>query len=57
VVALATLMLIVAGIGGNSGNQTISMLVRAIALGQISPANARKLLTKEIAIAVLNSLV
>jgi magnesium transporter len=56
-VALATLMPIVAGIGGNSGNQTITMLVRAIALGQINPANARKLLTKEIAIAVLNGLV
>ena len=56
-VALAALMPIVAGIGGNSGNQTITMLVRAIALGQINPANARKLLTKEIAIAVLNGLV
>jgi len=56
-VALATLMPIVAGIGGNSGNQTITMLVRAIALGQINPANARKMLTKEIAIAVLNGLV
>ena len=56
-VALATLMPIVAGIGGNSGNQTITMLVRSIALGQINPANARKLLTKEIAIAVLNGLV
>jgi len=56
-VALATLMPIVAGIGGNSGNQTITMLVRAIALGQINPANARKLVAKEIAIAVLNGLV
>jgi magnesium transporter len=56
-VALAALMPIVAGIGGNSGNQTITMLVRAIALGQINPANARKLVTKEIAIAVLNGLV
>jgi magnesium transporter len=56
-VALATLMPIVAGIGGNSGNQTITMLVRAIALGQINPANARKLVIKEIAIAVLNGLV
>jgi magnesium transporter len=56
-VALATLMPIVAGIGGNSGNQTITILVRAIALGQINPANARKLVIKEIAIAVLNGLV
>jgi magnesium transporter len=56
-VALAALMPIVAGIGGNSGNQTITMLVRAIALGQINPANAKKMLTKEMAIAVLNGLV
>jgi magnesium transporter len=56
-VALATLMPIVAGIGGNSGNQTITMLVRAIALGQANPANARKLLLKEIAVSLLNGLV
>jgi magnesium transporter len=56
-VALATLMPIVAGIGGNSGNQTITMLVRAIALGQINPASAQKLLLKEIVVAVLNGLV
>ncbi len=56
-VALATLMPIVAGIGGNSGNQTITMLVRAIALGQASPANAKRLLMKEILISLLNGLV
>ena len=56
-VALAALMPIVAGIGGNSGNQTITMIVRALALGQITPASARKLVVKEIAIAVLNGLV
>jgi magnesium transporter len=42
-VALAALMPIVAGIGGNSGNQTITMIVRAAALGQIQPGHARKL--------------
>ena len=36
IVALAALMPIVAGIGGNSGNQTITMIVRALALGQIT---------------------
>jgi len=56
-VALATLMPIVAGIGGNSGNQTITMLVRAIALGQANPSNAKKLLLKEIVISLLNGLV
>ena len=35
-VALAALMPIVAGIGGNSGNQTITMIVRAVALGQVT---------------------
>jgi magnesium transporter len=56
-VALAALMPIVAGIGGNSGNQTITMLVRAMALGQIHSANARKLLAKELAIGLLNGVV
>ena len=52
--ALAALMPIVAGIGGNSGNQTTTLIVRAIALGQVSAANARRLLAKELAIAAVN---
>ncbi len=56
-VALAALMPIVAGIGGNSGNQTITMIVRALALGQISQPSARALLRKEIVIALLNGVV
>jgi magnesium transporter len=56
-VALAALMPIVAGIGGNSGNQTITMIVRSLALGQISQPSARALLRKEIVIALLNGLV
>ena len=57
-VALAALMPIVAGIGGNSGNQTITMIVRAMALGQIQgrPTWA-KLLGKEIGVALLNGVV
>ena len=47
-VALAALMPIVAGIGGNSGNQTITMIVRAAALGQVTREHARKLIRKEI---------
>ena len=57
VVALAALMPIVAGIAGNSGNQTMTLIIRSIALGQLTPSNARQLLTKEIAIAGLNGLV
>ncbi|MEI7968823.1 MAG: magnesium transporter [Betaproteobacteria bacterium] len=56
-VALAALMPIVAGIGGNSGNQTITMIVRAMALGQMHRSNAKALLTKEIAISLLNGVV
>jgi magnesium transporter len=53
-VALAALMPIVAGIGGNSGNQTITMIVRALALGQIQSAYWRKLVGKELGVATLN---
>jgi magnesium transporter len=53
-VALAALMPIVAGIGGNSGNQTITMIVRALALGQIHGAYWSKLLAKEVGVALLN---
>ncbi len=57
VVALAALMPIVAGIAGNSGNQTLTLLVRSIALGQVTGANARRLVLKEIAVAVANGVV
>ncbi len=56
-VALAALMPIVAGIGGNSGNQTTTMIVRALALGQLQPPYWRKLLKKELGVAMLNGLV
>ena len=56
-VALAALMPIVAGIGGNSGNQTITMIVRAIALGQVSREHARDLIRKEITVSLVNGLV
>jgi magnesium transporter len=56
-VALAALMPIVAGIGGNSGNQTITMIVRSIALGQIQREHAKKLLAKELGVSLLNGLI
>ncbi len=56
-VALAALMPIVAGIGGNSGNQTTTMIVRALALGQITRDSARQLLLKEISVSALNGLI
>ncbi len=57
IVALAALMPIIAGIGGNSGNQTITMIVRALALGQITATNARKLFIKEIGVSAINGLI
>jgi magnesium transporter len=57
IVALASLMPIVAGIGGNTGTQTITLIVRSLALGLISGANVRKLVAKELGIAVLNGTV
>ena len=56
-VALAALMPIVAGIGGNSGNQTITMIVRAIAMGQVQHDALPRLLKKELGVALLNGLV
>lgn len=56
-VALAALMPIIAGIGGNSGNQTITMIVRALALGQITRENASKLFVKELSVSALNGLI
>ncbi len=57
VVALAALMPIVAGIAGNSGNQTMTLFIRTLALGQVTHANARRLALKELGIAALNGLV
>lgn len=56
-VALATLMPIVAGIGGNSGNQTTTMIVRALALNQITAESAKRLWRKELMVSLLNGLI
>lgn len=56
-VALASLMPIVAGIGGNTGNQTITMIVRALALQQIQPGNFSFLILREMGVALINGLV
>ncbi len=56
-VALAALMPIVAGIGGNSGNQTITMIVRAMALDQVGTGNTRRLMRKELGVSLVNGLV
>ncbi|HEY4369919.1 MAG TPA: magnesium transporter [Steroidobacteraceae bacterium] len=56
VVALAVLMPIVASMGGIAGSQTLVLIIRGIALGQVEQANARWLLTREVAVGVLNGL-
>src|SRR5438132_5376234 len=56
-VALAALMPIVAGVGGNSGHQTITMIVRALALGQIQGSYWRQLVAREIGRALLHGVV
>lgn len=56
-VALAALMPIVAGIGGNSGNQTITMIVRAMALDQVTTASTLRLLRKEMSVSFINGIV
>jgi magnesium transporter len=57
VIALATLMTIVMGIAGNSGNQTMTLMIRSIALGQVTGGNAKRLILKELVIAALNGVV
>jgi magnesium transporter len=54
VVALAVLMPIVASMGGIAGSQTLVLIIRGLALGQIEQTNARWLLLREILVGLLN---
>ncbi|OOF26027.1 magnesium transporter [Salinivibrio sp. IB872] len=54
VVALAVLMPVVASMGGIAGSQTLTLIVRGLALGQISKSNLRPLLNKELQVGLLN---
>jgi magnesium transporter len=56
-VALAVLMPVVASMGGIAGSQTLTLVIRAMALGQVSSSNARRLLAKELTVGLLNGLV
>ncbi len=57
VVALAVLMLIVASMGGNAGTQTLTLIVRGLAMGTISESNARRVLLRELMIGAVNGLI
>lgn len=56
VVALAVLMPIVASMGGVAGSQTLVLIIRGLALGQIEQSNARWLLIREISVGLLNGM-
>ncbi|MCF7995999.1 MAG: magnesium transporter, partial [Chromatiaceae bacterium] len=56
VVALAVLMPIVASMGGIAGSQTLTLVIRGLATGQLVAGNARILMLKEVGIGVLNGL-
>jgi len=57
VVAMAILMPIVASMGGIAGTQTLTIVIRGLALGQITRRNTRPLMIKELAVAAANGLV
>jgi magnesium transporter len=56
-VALASLMPIIAAVAGNTGNQTAALVIRSLALDQIRAGNVWHLFRKEIAISILNGFV
>ncbi|OWK32216.1 magnesium transporter [Sphingomonas mucosissima] len=53
-VALATLMPIVAGVGGNAGTQTLAVTVRAMAMNQLTQSNTARAIMREVHVALLN---
>jgi magnesium transporter len=56
VVALAVLMPVVASMGGIAGTQTLTLIVRGMAVGQVGSGNTRPLLNKELAVGTLNGI-
>ncbi|MGH8194054.1 MAG: magnesium transporter [Woeseiaceae bacterium] len=57
IVLLAVLMPVVPSMGGVAGNQSLTIITRAIALGQIDKTNARRILRKELFVGILNGIV
>lgn len=56
-VALAILMPIVASMGGNAGTQSLTVVVRQLALGDISQGDAMRIIKKELTIALANGVI
>lgn len=57
VVALATVMPIVTGMGGNAGTQSLTIVVRGLSLGELTKENAMKILLKEVGVGILSGIV
>ncbi|WP_457597460.1 magnesium transporter [Hydrogenimonas sp.] len=57
IVALAVLMPIVASMGGNAGTQSLTVTVRQLALGDIDPTEAKRVITKEVLLSLGNGLI
>ena len=53
VVSLATFMSIVSGMGGNAGTQTLTIIVRGLALGELNSENVKRVLFKEFGIGII----
>lgn len=56
VVALAVLMPVVASMGGISGSQTLTLIIRGLALGQITDANRQAIVNKELKVGAINGI-
>ncbi len=56
VIALAVFMPVVAGLGGNAGSQTLTLIVRGMALGEVTFENSKKALYKQIVVGIINGL-
>ncbi len=56
VVALAAFLPVIAGQGGIAGTQTLTLIIRSITLGEVSPANTRHLLLKELGLGLVHGL-
>ncbi len=54
IVVLAVLAPIVASMGGNAGTQTLTVAVRALAMKELTPANAKRVIRKEVAVGLFN---
>jgi magnesium transporter len=53
---LVVFMPLVAGMGGNAGSQTLVIIIRDLALGELAPGDGRRVLLKEIGVGLMNGL-